>query len=77
MNMQERVISDPHGYGLMVVSVHDKYAPSDFEYATKGDDLTPTFAQACDTAGKGLQTIAVPLSFLLIGSAIAITQFSF
>ena len=71
--MQERVISDPHGYGFVVV--RDRYAPSDHEYATKGDDLAPTFAQACDAVGKGLQNLAVPLSFLLIGSVIAISQF--
>jgi|CXWL01.1.fsa_nt_gi hypothetical protein len=67
--MQQRIISDPHGYGLMVIN--DPYVPSDFEFAVRGD-YPQTAEQIFEEIGKGLCLMSFPLSaaFVLAGGYI-------
>ncbi len=64
--MQQRVISDPHGYGFVVVN--DQYAPSDYEFATRGD-YPQTKEQVFDGIGKGLCLMSLPLSVAFVLAA--------
>ena len=64
--MQQRVISDPHGYGLIVVN--DQYTPSDFEFAVRGD-YPPTPAQVREDIGQGLCMFCIPLSIVFVSAA--------
>ncbi len=61
--MQYRAISDPHGYGLVIVN--DTYAPSDFEFAVRGD-YPKTTEQTLEEVGKGLCTFCFPLSVAVV-----------
>jgi hypothetical protein len=64
--MQQRVISDPHGYGLIVVN--DQYEPSEYEFAVRGD-YPPTAEQIREDIGEGLCMFCIPLSIAFVSAA--------
>lgn len=61
--MQQFRVTDPDGYGLMVIE--DPYAPSKFEIATRGD-YPQTQAQFFDELGKSLCLLSLPLSVAFV-----------